>query len=499
MFSSRLVLSLSSKEDMAKKSNQNSVQEQVLAQSMSSFQVLSARLLELSVVELEDRVRAEILENPALDEKVDEYDDVEILESPNTDEITANYRSEDDVPDYEWQERQKKRALQVEEIPFSEATSFFEMLQSQADERSLTAHQRQLAHYLIGSLDDDGFLRKSLTTIADELMWYMNIRTTDDELAQVLKVIQDFDPPGVGAKDLQECLLLQIQRKKLQAPHNPLVALEEKILVDHYKDFTNKQWPRIQQRLKADADFFQQAIDEICHLNPRPGASMGEFMERSNQQIVPDFIIETTDDEEITIALNKPNLPSLSLSEEFVRLLEAEEEKHEEHPQREGDEATAFLKQKVNAAQNFISALKLRDQTMMSTMLTIVAMQRPFFLEGDFALLKPMKRTDIAKKLQMDVSTISRVCNSKYAQTNFGIFALKDFFVDTFDSAKDAPSVIEIEQILKQLIDNEDKHHPYTDEELVEQLKQKGLTMARRTIAKYREQLSIPSVRYRKV
>lgn len=484
---------------MAKKSNQTNVQHQELAQTMSQFQVLSARLLELNVVELEDRVRAELHENPALDEQVEqpssELDIVE--EGQEVDDVRADYRTEDDVPDYELNRPSSNRYLQIEEIPFSEATSFFEMLQSQLDERNLNEHQRELASYLIGSLDDDGLLRKELTTICDELMWHMDIFTTVDELTELLKVIQDFDPPGVGARNLQECLLLQIARRQRTAPQNELLKLERLIVTEHYKDFTNKQWKRIEQRIDATPEQFQQAIDEICRLNPRPGASMGETIDRNNQQIVPDFIIDTLDDEQIVISLNNRNIPSLYLNKEYMQLLEEEESKEQLAADKDSQEATSFLKQKISTAQAFIGALSLRHQTMMRTMETIVQLQRPFFLEGDFALLKPMTRMEIAKKLGMDVSTISRVCNGKYAQTNFGIFALKDFFVEAFDEKKDM-SVIAIEQALQKIVDEEDKQNPFTDDELCEQLKQKGLNMARRTIAKYREQLGIPVARLRK-
>ena len=484
---------------MAKKSNQTNVQHQELAQTMSQFQVLSARLLELNVVELEDRVKAELHENPALDEQVGqsspELDVVE--EGQEVDDVRADYRTEDDVPDYELNRQSKSRYLQIEEIPFSEATSFFEMLQAQLDERNLNEHQRELASYLIGSLDDDGLLRKELATICDELMWHMDIFTTIDELTDSLKVIQDFDPPGVGARNLQECLLLQIARRQRTAPQSEVLQLEKLIVTEHYKDFTNKQWKRIEQRIDANPELVQQAIDEICRLNPRPGASMGETIDRNNQQIVPDFIIDTLDDEEIVISLNNRNIPSLYLNKEYMQLLEEEEGKEQSSADKDMQEATSFLKQKISSAHMFIGALELRHQTMMRAMETIVKMQRPFFLEGDFALLKPMTRMDVAKKLGMDVSTISRVCNGKYAQTNFGIFALKDFFVEAFDEKRDV-SVIAIEQALQKVIDEEDKHNPFTDDELCEQLKQKGFKMARRTISKYREQLGIPVARLRK-
>lgn len=487
---------------MAKKSHQEGVQLQENVQLMSQFQVLAARLLELTSVELEDRVRAELHENPALDEDLHRQSEQELPSEvgEDGDDVRANYRSEDDVPDYEWQ-RQGKHFVRIEEIPFSEATSFFEMLQEQLDERQLTPHQRRVAIYLLGSLDDDGLLRKDLLTICDELQFHMDIVSSVEELEQLLKMIQDFDPAGVGATNLQECLLLQLDRKERTQGGSELLALEKQIVKHHYKDFTNKQWARIEQRVEATPEMFQQAIAEICRLNPRPGASMGESIGRSGGQIVPDFIIETTDGEEIIVALNNRNVPELHLNNEFVQLLEEEEkrEAHDEQSQgQETQEATSFLKQKVMAAQTFVGALKLRHQTMLRTMGVIVEMQRPFFLEGDFALLKPMTRVDVAKKLGMDVSTISRVCNGKYAQTRFGIFALKDFFVDAYATGnKKDLTVVKVEQELKKLIDTEDKTKPYTDDELSELLKKQGLSIARRTIAKYREQLGIPVARLR--
>ena len=499
---------------MAQASRQIQTQTQQQIQTLSPQQILAVKLLELPAVELEDRVRAELLENPALEEGkeatadndyADDTPDTE-TESPEDGGDTGydslgDYLTEDDIPDYKLQENNRSRDERPEEIPFSDTTSFYETLKEQLGEHDLSEHQRTLAEYLIGSLDDDGLLRKSLDSISDELAIYAGIETTPQELEEALHVIQSFDPPGLGAQSLQECLLIQIRRKMEQQPKGAdlsLLKAEEAIVADCYEEFTRKHWDKIQQKLGIGEDLCEQAIREVCRLNPRPGASMGETIGKNMQQIVPDFLVDTYDDGTISLTLNNRNVPELRMNRDFTEMLE-EHTKNRANQSKESREAMMFLKQKIDAAQGFIDAIKQRQNTLLTTMQAIIDLQRPFFQEGDESLLRPMILKDVAERTGLDISTISRVSNSKYVQTNYGIYPLKFFFNDGYTTESgEEMSVREIRRILKECIDNEDKKKPYTDDELTEILKQKGYPIARRTIAKYRQQMNIPVARLRK-
>ena len=477
---------------------QSQVQQQV--QTLSPQQILVVKLLELPAVELEDRVRAELLENPALEEGKEEttVDDLsenaENDQSDNEYDSLGDYLTEDDIPDYKLQERNKSKGEQAEEIPFSDTTSFYETLQEQLRERNLTEHQQALAEYLIGSLDDDGLLRKTLDSISDELAIYAGVDAKEQELEEVLSIIQDFDPPGLGARSLQECLLIQIKRKEPSS----LQQTELNIIEKCYEEFTRKHWDKIIQRLNLSEEEFEAAINEITKLNPRPGSSLGEVIGRNMQQIVPDFIVETFDDGSIVLSLNNKNMPELRMSREFNDMLQ-EHTYNKANQTKESKEAMLFLKQKMDAAQGFIDAIKQRQNTLQTTMEAIIDLQRPFFQEGDESLLRPMILKDVAERTGLDVSTISRVRNSKYVQTNFGIYSLKYFFSDGYTTEDgEEMSVREIRRILKECIDNENKKKPLTDDELADILKEKGYPIARRTVAKYRQQLNIPVARLRK-
>lgn len=480
-------------------------------QTLSPQQILVVKLLELPAVELEDRVRAELLENPALEEgkeesHADEYADAANENGGNAEDegdtsydSLSDYLTEDDIPDYKLQEHNRSRDEQAEEIPFADSTSFYETLKEQLGERDLTERQRQLAEYLIGSLDDDGLLRKPLESIGDELAIYAGIDATPQELEEALHQVQDFDPPGLGARSLQECLLLQIRRKEEEpGKADGLLRLEKAIVEECYEEFTRKHWDKIAQKLGVEEETCRQAIGEICKLNPRPGASMGEAVGRNLQQIVPDFLVDTEDDGTITLTLNQRNVPELRMSREFTTLAE-EHTKNRANQSKESKEAMMFLKQKMDAAQGFIDAVKQRQQTLTKTMQAIIDLQRPFFLEGDESLLRPMILKDVAERTGLDVSTISRVSNSKYVQTNYGIYPLKFFFSDGYTTEDgEEMSVREIRKILKECIEGEDKKKPYTDDELAAMLKAKGYPLARRTVAKYRQQLGIPVARMRR-
>jgi RNA polymerase sigma-54 factor len=481
-------------------------QTQAQVQTLSPQQILVVKLLELPTVELEERVHAELLDNPALEEGREESEsddhDTDLNgegEEESTDYDTADdYRSDDDIPDYKLQDHNRSNAEQAEEIPISDTVSFFETLKEQLNEQPLDEHQHELAEYLLGSLDDDGLLRKPLDAMVDDLAIYAGIETDVKELEEMLAVIQEFDPAGIGARNLQECLTIQIDRKLRSDFKNAALLLARRVVGNCYDDFTRKRWDRIAERLNVDEETLRTAITEITRLNPRPGASMGEAIGRNMQQIVPDFIIDTYDDGTVSVSLNSRNVPELRLSRDFSALME-ENTRNKANQTKESREAFMFLKQKMDAAQGFIDAVKQRQRTLLTTMQTIVELQRPFFQEGDESLLRPMILRDVAERSHLDISTVSRVSNSKYAQTNFGIYPLKFFFSDGYtNESGEEMSVREVRRILKECIDGEDKRQPLTDDELTAILRSKGYPMARRTVAKYRQQLNIPVARLRR-
>lgn len=486
---------------MAQNSRQLQTQAQQQIQTLSPQQILVVKLLELPVVELEQRIHSEILDNPALEEGKDTTNNDEETDFDNTDynshneDITlGDYLSEDDIPDYKLQEHNRSQSDKAEEIPFSDAVSFYEILQEQLNMQQLNEEERCIAEYLIGSLDDDGILRKNMDTLIDELIIYRGIYSNQEEMERILAIIQDFDPAGIGARDLQECLLLQLKRK----PQSPSKTIQEEIISKCCDDFTRKNKEKIIQKLGITEEEYDNAVSELVKLNPRPGSSLGDIVGKSMQQIIPDFIVETDDDGTISLTLNNKNVPELRLSKEFKDLLE-EHTTNKDNQSKESYDAFMFLKQKVDAAQGFINAIKQRQETLLKTMQAIIHLQRAFFQEGDDTLLKPMILKDVAERTKLDVSTISRVSNSKYVQTNYGIFPLRFFFSDSYKTDQgEELSVREIKRVLQETVDQEDKNMPYNDDELAEKMTQKGFPLARRTVAKYRQLLNIPTSRLRR-
>ena len=488
---------------MSQSSSQIQTQAQMLTQSLSPHQILVVKLLELPTMELEERVRAEILDNPALEEgkEITEQDhdiDSDFNEESlysNEDISLGDYRTEDDIPDYKLQEHNRSKGEVAEEIPFSDSVSFYEMLLEQLRMQHLNEEEEVMAEYLIGSLDDDGLLRKGIQTLIDELALYRGIYTDAAEVERILFLIQEFDPAGIGGRNLQECLLLQLKRK----PDSPLKKIEVEIIEKYCDDFTRKNKEKIIQRLDISEETYDEAINELTKLNPRPGSSLGDIVGKNFQQIIPDFLVEAEEDGSISLTLNNGNVPELRLSREFNELLE-EHTTNKENQSKESKDAFLFLKQKVDAAQGFINAIKQRQQTLLTTMQVIIDLQRPFFLEGDETLLKPMILKDVAEKAKLDISTISRVSNSKYVQTNYGIFPLRFFFSDGYTTEEgEELSIREIKQLLKEAVEHENKENPYNDDELADILREKGYPIARRTIAKYRQQLNIPTARLRRL
>lgn len=492
---------------MTQYSRQVQTQAQQQVQTLSPQQILVVKLLELPTLELEERIHSELLDNPALEEGKEPSEDHEDHEDnfatdedgePNSDYgedlSLGDYRTEDDIPDYKLQENNRSKGETPEEIPFSDNVSFYETLKEQLDMQDLTPEEKQLGEYLIGSLDDDGLLRKSTESLMDELAIYQGIYTSPEQLEHVLSIIQDFDPAGIGARSLQECLLLQIQRKE----NSPLKQIELDIIGKCCDEFTRKNKDKIIQKLGITEEQYNAATAELTKLNPRPGSSLGETIGKNLQQIIPDFIVDTEDDGTVTLTLNNRNVPELRLSREFTEMLD-EHTRNKVNQSKESKDALMFLKQKVDAAQGFINAVKQRQQTLLSTMQAIIDLQLPFFQDGDESRLRPMILKDVAERAKLDISTVSRVSNSKYVQTNFGIYPLKFFFSDgyTTESGEEL-SVREIKRILKECVDNENKEKPYTDDELADMLKAKGYPIARRTVAKYRQQLNIPVARLRR-
>ena len=492
---------------MTQYSRQVQTQAQQQVQTLSPQQILVVKLLELPTLELEERIHSELLDNPALEEGKEPSEDHEDHEDnfatdedgePNSDYgedlSLGDYRTEDDIPDYKLPDNNRSKGETPEEIPFSDNVSFYETLKEQLDMQDLTPEEKQLGEYLIGSLDDDGLLRKSTESLMDELAIYQGIYTSPEQLEHVLSIIQDFDPAGIGARSLQECLLLQIQRKE----NSPLKQIELDIIGKCCDEFTRKNKDKIIQKLGITEEQYNAATAELTKLNPRPGSSLGETIGKNLQQIIPDFIVDTEDDGTVTLTLNNRNVPELRLSREFTEMLD-EHTRNKANQSKESKDALMFLKQKVDAAQGFINAVKQRQQTLLSTMQAIIDLQLPFFQDGDESRLRPMILKDVAERAKLDISTVSRVSNSKYVQTNFGIYPLKFFFSDgyTTESGEEL-SVREIKRILKECVDNENKEKPYTDDELADMLKAKGYPIARRTVAKYRQQLNIPVARLRR-
>lgn len=487
---------------------------QKLSQSISQQQLLVSSLVELPITQLIDRIQTEMNDNPALesDSSYDasdysEYGDYSDNSESSDDFVTNNEREErqsaldealagigrddEDLPVYHGG---NDVAEEREDMVFGETTSFYDQLQEQVNLSTLTDHEREIIEYLIGSLDDDGLLRKPLDVISDELAIYHNINASEQEIAKVLTILQDFDPAGIGARTLQECLLIQIGRRD----PSKVQALMRKVIAEYFDEFTKKHWDKIQHALALTDEQAMALFGELRKLNPRPGASMGETMGRSLQQITPDFIVDTQDDGTISFTLNNSEVPELKVSQSFVDSME-EYQSNKDNLSRQTKEALLYIKKKVDAAQGFIEAIKLRRHTLTITMQAIISLQRQFFQDGDEASLRPMILKDVAEMTGLDLSTISRVSNSKYAQTRWGTFPLRYFFSDSYvTESGEELSTRQIKAALRDIVDTEDPQKPLSDDAIREELSNRGFPIARRTVAKYRESLGIPIARLRK-
>ena len=386
-----------------------------------------------------------------------------------------------------------ERAERREEIPFAEGESLAEYLQEQVGLRNLPEQQVKIAEYIIGNIDDDGYLRRDLPSIADDLAFQTGQEVSEQEVEAVLRIIQSFEPTGVGATDLKECLLIQLKKKE----KTPSIRLALRILTSYFEDFTCKRYERIMKLLEIKEEELKQAIREITLLNPKPGSNWGDALETAMSQIVPDFLVEANDGE-LTLSMNNRGIPDLRINREYAEMFQ-DYTGNKVNQTAERRDAVQFVKQKLDAARWFIDAIKQRNETLQHTMEAIFCLQREFFLTGDETTLHPMILKDVAERTGFDISTISRVSNSKYVQTNFGVYPLKYFFSESMQTdTGEEISNREVKKIMMDHVEAEDKRHPLTDEELANILKEAGYVIARRTVAKYREQLGIPVARLRK-
>ena len=473
-----------------------------LLQKLSPQQIQLMKLLQVPTIELEQRIKEEIEINPALEEgrENENQDEDEEYEREDKEELTeaqedfdiSEYMDDDDTPSYQLSAQNKGRDEEERDIPFAAGKTFQDNLLSQVGLKKLNDTQRVIAITIIGNLDESGYLRRELDNISNDLAFSQNIMVEAPEIEEVLEIIQTLDPSGIGARNLQECLLIQLERKK---SHNPDVKLAVKVLEDHFDAFTKKHYQRIIKKLDVSEEDLKEAIAEIVKLNPKPGSTAMES-NRAVNQIVPDFMIAVEDDE-LLLTINGRNAPELKVSRQYQEMLKGyAAAKKRDKGQKE---AVMFVKQKIDGAKWFIEAIRQRQQTLLVTMNAIMEYQKAFFLTGDETNLRPMILKDIAEIVNMDISTVSRVANSKYVQTPYGTFLLKWFFSESLstDSGEEV-STREVKKILEEYVDAEDKRKPLTDDKLAAILKERGYNIARRTVAKYREQLNIPVARLRK-
>lgn len=460
--------------------------QQKQLQKLSPLQIQTIKLLELPTLELEQRIKKELEENPVLDEINDSQDN----EDGGPKNISlSEYPTDDPTPSYKLYVNNQGKDLKPQYNTFSVRESFHQNLEMQLGYRPMDERTRTIAVFIIGSLDDDGYLRRDLEALSDDISFRLNIETTTEELEKILKIIQEFEPVGVGARTLQECLLLQIKSKNKSRSQE----IAATILEDYFLEFTKKHYTKIISRMGITQEDLKAAIEEIVKLNPRPGGQIDDSYVEQSQQVVPDFVLEEKDGE-LMMSMPKFSVPELRVNKRYADLL-----LKSSNTDRAGKEAASFVKQKLDSAKWFIEAIKQRQNTLQNTMNAIIDFQREYFTDGDETKLKPMVLKNIAEKTGLDISTISRVVNCKYIQTHFGIFPLKYFFSEgLMTEAGEEVSTREIKKILGESVDVEDKSKPLTDEELVGVLQKKGYLVARRTVAKYREQLNIPIARLRK-
>lgn len=456
---------------------------QTQTQKLSPLQIQTIKLIELPIQDLEQRVRRELEENPVLDDTP--------VENEDSKEISLDDIQQDDyIPDYKTKVSNWGKDARPDYVTFSVKESFFFNLREQLSFKNLSKQDSDIAYFIVGSLDEDGYLRRDLDSLMDDLAFRAGINCEREDVERMLKVVQSLDPPGVGARDLRECLLLQLKA----ANQTPQVRLATDILTKDFDAFASKHYNKIMQSRGIGEDEMKAVLKVILRLNPAPGGSVADSYADVTEQIVPDFVLKDNDGE-VSFIMPRFNIPEIRINKKYAAMLENARGGSD----REKKEAASFVKEKMDSAKWFVEALKQRQNTLSKTMQAIIDFQRVFFETGDETKLKPMILEDIAKVTGFDISTISRVVNSKYIETPYKIYPLKYFFSEgLMNKAGEEVSTRELKTVLKQIVDAEDKHKPLTDEQLVSELSAKGYNVARRTIAKYRDQLGIPLARLRK-
>ncbi len=485
--------------------------QQKLLQKLSPQQIQLMKLLQVPTAILDERIKEELEENPALEQSEDGHDEEvetdEFAEAKDEDKERDGseddydnidiseyvHEGDDDVGDYKLRDTNYPDPEEQKTMPQRVEQSFNELMLQQLGMLTLNEKEKKIAEQIVGSLDDDGYLRREVTSIMDDLAFRQNVMTDEAEIETIIEQIQHFDPPGVCARDLQECLLLQLHRK---TDDDPTVELAIEVLTNYFDEFTKKHYEKIQRALNLEDEDLREIIAQIVKLNPKPGG-VASGRGKGGNYIIPDFFIVNANGK-LELSLNSKNAPDLRISEGYRDMLKDYDRGSKKDKQQK--EAVLFIKQKIDSAKWFIDAIKQRQNTLLNTMEAIMNYQHEFFLTGDETNLRPMILKDIAEITNLDISTVSRVANSKFVQTEFGTYRLKFFFSESLqtDSGEEV-STREVKKILTDIIEEEDKKHPFSDEKLTELLQEKGYNIARRTVAKYREQLNIPVARLRKI
>ena len=475
--------------------------QQKLQQKLSPLQIQTIKLIEMPVQALEQHVREVLNDNPVIDDTPqgggddDQPRDVSISEVEEHEQsggsLEENYGShDDDIPSYNLHVNNWGKDERPEYNTFSVKQSFTQSLMEQLGYRNLTEHERTVATFIIGSLDDDGYLRRDIESLVDDLAFRAGVESSADEVERLLKVIQEFEPSGVGARDLQECLLLQLEDKK----RTPSIENAIRVLQEQFDSFKNRHFQKIMSKLHLSEEEMKGVLDEIRRLNPSPGGQIDDSYNDQAQQVVPDFRLDY-ENGQLLLSMPRFSIPELRINRKYSEIMETGRVSQSKADR----EAASFVKQKIDSAKWFIEALRQRQNTLSSTMQAIVDYQHDYFVDGDESSLRPMVLKDIAERTGFDISTISRVVNSKWIETHFGIFPLKYFFSEGLENKEgEEVSTREIKKALREMVDGEDKHNPLTDDELVDGLAAKGYKVARRTIAKYRALLDIPKARLRR-
>ena len=472
--------------------------QQKLAQKLSPQQIKLMKLIQLPTIELEQKVKEELEENPAIEEVTERTDSTEVDDFDAREELTIDtqeinideYLSDDETPRYRLVANNVSPDQEEKSIPVAMGISSIEILENQLALRDLDDYQYQIGLFLIGCVNDDGYIRREFSAIVDDLAFTQNIMTNEREVLSVLEVIQDFEPTGIGARNLQECLQIQLKKKST----SDSIELAKEIVSGHFNALSKKHYDKLLSRLSVTEELLKKSLKEISKLNPKPGAFGSS---KVVQHIIPDFRISIVDGQ-LDLTMNTGMIPELRINSSFKDLLQSYKETNKVED-RERKDAVLFVKQKLDSAKWFIDAIRQRHHTLMLTMTAIMHFQEDYFLTGDERALKPMILKDIAEKVGMDISTVSRVANSKYLDTPYGTFLIKYFFSESMKNNQgEDVSTKEIKMILDEVVQNEDKANPLTDAKLMSLLKEKGYSIARRTVAKYREQLGVPVARLRK-